>query len=38
MIDDAAKGIFASDWKFQCYFKCVLLNTKIVSKIYKNFL
>ncbi|XP_012059416.1 PREDICTED: general odorant-binding protein 72-like [Atta cephalotes] len=42
MIDDAAKGIFASDWKFQCYFKCVLLNTKImkddkiVEKALKN--
>ncbi|XP_018353241.1 PREDICTED: general odorant-binding protein 72-like [Trachymyrmex septentrionalis] len=42
MIDDATKGIFASDWRFKCYFKCVLLNTKImkddkiVEKALKN--
>ncbi|XP_018362331.1 PREDICTED: uncharacterized protein LOC108760728 [Trachymyrmex cornetzi] len=42
MIDDAAKGIFASDWRLQCYFKCVMLNTKImkndmiVEKALKN--
>ncbi|KYQ50417.1 Photoreceptor-specific nuclear receptor [Trachymyrmex zeteki] len=42
MLDDVKKGIFATDWRSKCYFKCVLLNTKImkndkiVEKALKN--
>ncbi|XP_018406832.1 PREDICTED: general odorant-binding protein 72-like [Cyphomyrmex costatus] len=42
MIDDANKGIFVPDWRLQCYYKCLLLNTKImkndkiVEKAIKN--
>ncbi|XP_011056724.1 PREDICTED: uncharacterized protein LOC105147428 [Acromyrmex echinatior] len=42
MIADTIKGNFVSDWRLQCYFKCILLNTKImkddkiVEKALKN--
>ncbi|XP_011699231.1 PREDICTED: uncharacterized protein LOC105456699 [Wasmannia auropunctata] len=31
MIDDAIKGNFASDWRLQCFFKCILVNTKMIK-------
>lgn len=37
MIDNANNGKFVTDRKLQCYYKCMLLNTKVVSKITQQF-
>lgn len=31
--DVSNKGVFTPDRKLQCYFKCMMMNTKVVSKI-----
>lgn len=41
MIDNAIKGNFVSNPRLKCYYKCMMLMTKVVSKIsvifYKYF-